>query len=74
MKAYTTSVAPAPVGRAPRQAGSDAKSALRDAFLSALVRRVPRGGTVTLPTGIVDCGELGRILAALDRAQAEGDR
>ena len=64
-KSVPPSTANAP---APRRAGSDHKNALCDAFLSALADRVPRGGTITLPTEIVDAGELARVLAALDRA------
>jgi len=68
--------APASTGRAPCRGGSVPKNALRDAFLAALADRVAvnRGGRVTLPTGIVDAGEVADILTALDRARADGGR
>jgi hypothetical protein len=74
MRPNTASVAPAQAGRAPRRSHSTHKSALQDAFLAALANRVDRGGQVTLPVGIVDAGELARVLTALERVQAEGAR
>jgi hypothetical protein len=50
----------------------DDQSALRDAFLRALRRRVDScaSGTIVLPTGHSDAGEVARVLQALERARA----
>jgi hypothetical protein len=49
-----------------------AASSLGSAFLTALRERVSdheRDDRVVLPTGIVDAGELSRVMTALDRAR-----
>jgi hypothetical protein len=52
------------------------KSPMADAFLQGLRERVERNpaGQVVLPTGIVDVGELVRVLQAVDRARDREDR
>jgi hypothetical protein len=49
----------------------DEGSALRDAFLRALKRRVDArpAGTVTLPTGRHDAGEVAKVLQAVESAR-----
>jgi hypothetical protein len=60
---------------APAQAGSAAtpnNDGLRDAFLTALRERAPRGGQVVLPVGLVDAAEAGHIAAVIARLRADG--
>ena len=70
---YTAFAAPAQAGRVSHRTDSN-KSTLREAFLRALASRVNRGGRVVIPTGIVDCGEVARVLTALERARQVGRR
>jgi hypothetical protein len=58
--------------RPPAQAGAEL-SALQSAFLAALVDRVPRGGSVILPTRSADAAEVGRVLVALERTRGSDD-
>ncbi len=52
----------------------DDQSALRDAFLRALRRRVVANpvGKIVLPTGRTDAGEVARVLRALERVRPGG--
>jgi hypothetical protein len=67
--AAVTTMAAAPV-RGPRPV-----NLMQAAFLAAAKRRAARdpNGKITLPTGVVEAGELAQVLGALDRA-ASGDR
>jgi hypothetical protein len=62
----------------PRSRWVDYRTALADAFLSALLTWATRHASntsaqITIPTGIVTASELMRVLDALDRAR-RGDR
>jgi hypothetical protein len=78
MRSTHIATAPTSQGRGPAQHPRRLdQSALRAAFLQGLARRVDRdtSGTVTLPTGRADIGEVRKVLRALDRArQVEGRR
>jgi hypothetical protein len=69
------------MNRARRNNQPDEGSAMRDAYMRALKRRVDTGGrercssgTVMLPTGTADIAEIAKVLTAIKRARAAGDR